>query len=76
MKDRVLRVLPALLHQPGLAAARVLDEAVPVRVAGSIHPVERRVDVRPQALDEGEVAGALEVRVASITKSGVASAVP
>src|SRR6187549_1388849 len=61
MEHRVPRVLPPLLNQSRLTAARVLDEAVAVDVAGTIEPLERRENVRPESFDERQVCRAIEV---------------
>ena len=52
VKDRVVRVLPALMHEAVRRLARVLDEAVAVEVAVALDPVERGAECRPEALDE------------------------
>jgi len=52
VEDRIERILPALMEQPGRRAARVLEEAVAIRIAVAIDPVERRFDVRPKRTDE------------------------
>ena len=57
MADRVARVLPALVEQPGRRAPLVLDEAVAVAVAVRVDPLERGERVRPERADEVEVAG-------------------
>ena len=48
--------------RPSLVWRAVFDEAVAVAVAVVVHPVQRRLDVRPQPLRERDVAGALEMR--------------
>ena len=50
------------LREAALGGAGVLDEPVAVGVAVTIHPGQRRVDVRPQPRDGVDVAGPLVVR--------------
>ena len=47
MKNRVVRILPALVCQASLGSAYILDEAVAIAVAVFIHPRERALDRRP-----------------------------
>ena len=49
--DAVPRVLPALVGEPARVASAVVDEAVPVGVAGSGDPVDGAADGRRQALE-------------------------
>ena len=63
VEDRVVRVLPALLHQAVAAAPRVLDEAVAVDVAVACRSTRARASTFGQsAADEVEVAGAARSR--------------
>ena len=48
MEDRVVQILPTLIGEPGLHAARILDEAVAIDVAGSVDPGQRAFDRRPE----------------------------
>ncbi len=52
VEDRVPGVLPALVAQTGGRSTRVLDEAVPVRVAVGLDPGQRSLEVRPQLLHQ------------------------
>lgn len=61
MKDGVARILPALMDQPVGAVTCVLDRTVAILVAVAVDPGEGEVDVGPDGLDEGAVAGALIV---------------
>ncbi|MFC7612168.1 hypothetical protein [Teichococcus aestuarii] len=61
MEDGVVAVLPALVQQPVRPLAAVFDEAVPVRVAVPVDPAQRRLDVRPQDAQRGQVAGSVEI---------------
>ena len=61
VKHRVVRVLPALVHQAFGGLPRVLDEAVAVEVAVPLDPVDGGGDARPERGDEVAVAGALVV---------------
>ena len=54
--DGVGRVLPALVDEPEVGPAAVLDEPVAVEVAVAIDPRQSRQDVRPEPLDERVVA--------------------
>ena len=62
VEDRVVRVLPALLHQAGRLLPGVLDEAVVVRVRRAVDPGQRGLDVRPEVAGKLEVAGVAVVR--------------
>ena len=61
VEDRIVAVLPALVDQPGVALAAVLDEAVAVAIARLVHPAQRRQDVRPQPAHGLDVVGAFEI---------------
>ena len=62
MGNRVVRILPALVREAFLAHAVIFDEIVAVGVGRPIDPAERRLDRRPQFLQRGEVAGAVEIK--------------
>ena len=55
--DRVARVLPALVEQAARCSTLVFDEPVAIAVAPIVDPGEGGQDVRPQAVDQGVVAG-------------------
>ncbi len=60
VENGVVRVLPTLLDETASRAA-VLDEAVSVCVAVTIHPFESRLDVRPDRADEIQIARCLVI---------------
>ena len=47
VENRVRRVLPALVDQPGAAVPLILDEAVAVGITVGVDPVQRRERIRP-----------------------------
>ena len=47
VKDRVMRIFPALIGQALIARAMIFDETIAIRIARSIDPGERRFDRRP-----------------------------
>src|SRR4029450_7908580 len=57
-KDRVEETLPALIAQALRVGAIVFDEAVAIRIAVAVDPLERGFDRRPQLAQGGGVAGA------------------
>ena len=57
VEDRVVRVLPALLHEAVRRVPLVFDESVAVDVAVPVDPLQRRLNVRPDAIDQLAVAG-------------------
>jgi hypothetical protein len=61
VEDRVLGVPPTLLDETPRRLPVIFDESVTVPVAPRIDPVERRLDVRPERLEESVVAGAIVV---------------
>ncbi len=61
VEDGILAVLPALVGQARVLPALVVDQAIAVGVAVVIHPFDRSQQVRPQAVDEFQVAGAVGV---------------
>ena len=61
MKDRVVRILPALVGEALLGRAVILGEAIPVAIAGPVDPGETRLDRRPQFGERRVVAGALRI---------------
>src|SRR5690606_10394954 len=61
MKDRIVRVLPPLLHQAGFRLTRIFDEAVPVPVAVVVDPLERPSNGRPQMPQGTDVVGRRQV---------------
>src|ERR1700741_888770 len=61
VKDRVLRVFPSLLEQAGLGLSGVLDEAISVDVAEAVDPVERGLNIWPDAFEKLDVCCALIV---------------
>ena len=61
VKHRIVRVLPALVHEAFGRLPRVLDEAVGVEVAVALDPVDGGGDARPEGGDEVAVAGPLVV---------------
>src|SRR5262249_14622252 len=62
MKNRVLRVLPALLHQTVGRASQVLDEAIAIAVTIAVDPFQGAFDVRPDRRDERTVPGPFQIR--------------
>ena len=48
VKDRVLRILPALVGEALLGRAVILDEAVAVGISRAVDPRQRGFDRRPQ----------------------------
>ena len=77
MKDRIVRILPALMDEAGAAGARIRgSRRRRDRRYVCIHSSARE-DVRPDLIDEAQIARALgSTRAASMTKSGVASQLP
>src|SRR5579862_4465673 len=77
MEDRIVRVLPALLHQAIRRAPMVLNEAVSVRIAVAVDPLERSLHIGPDRLDEGDIRGAPVVSTGQHDKqrSGIDAAV-
>ena len=61
VKDRVVRILPALIGQALLGRGPVLDESVPVGIAWPVDPAQRGLDRRPQLGERLFVAGAFDV---------------
>ena len=61
VEDGVVGVLPPLVQQAIGRLPLILHEAVPVPVAVAVDPVQGGLDVGPQGVDEGPVAGALVV---------------
>ena len=61
MEDRVEGILPALVGQPLLGGAPIFDKAVLVGIAGTVDPLQRRLDRRPQLGQRFVVAGALDI---------------
>jgi hypothetical protein len=61
-KHRVVRIFPALVRQPSLGCACVLDESVAIEIALLVDPGQRTLDRRPQLADQHVVAGALRVK--------------
>ena len=61
MKDRIVGVLPALLHQAFMRVAAVFHEAVAVHIAIFIDPFQRPFDVWPQSFQELAIPGAIEI---------------
>src|SRR5262249_490957 len=57
MKDRILRVLPPLLHKTLGRTAVIFDESIPIRIAMTIDPIQSQLDVRPYGADEVQVGG-------------------
>src|SRR5690606_38892916 len=62
VEDGVVRVLPALVDEPVLGLPRVFEETIPVEIAVTVDPVERRLYVRPKRTYELHVAGPLPIR--------------
>ena len=62
VEDGVVGVLPALVGEPGLAAAVIFDEAVAVGVARTVDPAERRLDIGPKLAQRIDVAGVLGIK--------------
>ena len=52
VEDRIVGVLPALVRQPRLGSARVLDEAVAIEITSLVDPRQRALDGRPQLADQ------------------------
>src|SRR5437870_1405117 len=77
VEDGVEGVLPALIGKPELAGAPVLDKAVIVGVAGTIDPLQRRLDRRPELREQFLIAGALDIeaRQQDEQRSGIDAAV-
>ncbi len=61
MKDRVRGVLPALVDEAVHRFSVILDEAVVIDIAVSLHPRRRGSDVGPQPTDQLVVAGARRI---------------
>ena len=61
VKYRVLRVLPALLQESSARPARILDEAIAVRVTRLIDPLQCRLQIGPDVPQELEIRGALVI---------------
>ena len=57
VRERVARILPALVAEPGVHDARVLDEAVPVDVSKAVDPIQGGQRVGQQLGQEVDVAG-------------------
>ena len=49
--DRIVRVLPSLVPERSRSRGRIFDVAVPIRVARTLEPRERRIDGGPERLD-------------------------
>ena len=47
MKDRIARILPALIGETGGALPVVFDKPVMIEIAIGVDPLQRRRDVRP-----------------------------
>ncbi len=62
VKDGIVRVLPALLHETFGRALLVFDKAILIAVAIDIHPFDGTLDIRPNFLQEREICGATIVR--------------
>ena len=73
---RIVGVLPALVNETGRRATLVLDEAVTIAVAVPVDPAERRLDGRPDRVDEGQITRALEVHAGKCDEQGRASTLP
>jgi len=54
----------------------IFDKAVVIGIAVAVDPAKRRLDVRPELGQRLQVAGALAIEPASMTKSGVESTLP
>src|SRR3974390_466592 len=52
MKDRIARILPALLDEAVIRLAGVLDESVAIDVAIFVDPCQRAKNIRPQLRDQ------------------------
>ncbi|MND95557.1 hypothetical protein D3C80_878150 [compost metagenome] len=61
VEDGVLAILPALIGQPGLGGAGIVDQAVAVAVAIIAHPARSGDQVGPQGADGLHVVGAPRV---------------
>ena len=61
VKNGILRILPALLHQASGGTAEVFHEAVAIPIAIAVHPVQSHLDVGPYGTQKIEVARALVV---------------
>src|SRR5690242_17282517 len=61
VKDGIVRIFPALLHEPFAGMTGILQEAVAVAIAIMIHPIEGALDIAPNRTDEFEVSGAFVV---------------
>src|SRR5205823_8275502 len=61
MKDRVMRILPALVDQPMVRATCILYESILVAIAVAIDPGESAHNIGPNRASEDEVAGAFVI---------------
>ena len=64
VKDRVVRILPALIGQALLGRGPVLDESVPVGIAWPVDPAQSCLDRRPQFGERLFVAGPFYIKAA------------
>ena len=55
MENRVIGILPALLHQSTIAMSGVLDKTISVAIAIFVDPIKRCTNVRPYILDKGVI---------------------
>src|ERR1700730_15717937 len=51
MKDRIKRILPALIDKARGVLPRIFDKAVSIRVAERVDPLQSRLDIRPDRGD-------------------------
>ena len=61
MEDAVMAVLPALILQALIGQPAIFDKAVAIPVAMLVDPGERSLDLRHDAVQKADVAGAVEI---------------
>ena len=61
MEHGIVRIFPALIGEPLLGRAVILDEAVAIAISRAVDPLQRGFERRPQFPQGREVSGALGI---------------
>jgi hypothetical protein len=70
MKNGVVRILPALLHESRGRPLLVLNEAIAVAVAALVNPTQCTFDVWPESLEKRQVSCSRKVGTGESNKKG------